>query len=82
MQCKCEKQEMLRGQEAYDYSKQEHMQESGRAPGEWRYLLRCEVCGAYWEMTWEGGGGFDDGIMTLHRLSPAEVKTRWPDIEQ
>jgi hypothetical protein len=82
MQCKCKDQEVLVGQQAYHYSKQEYIREVGRAKGGWRYLLKCEICGSYWEITWEGGGGFDDGVMTLRRLSKADMLARWPNIEK
>ncbi len=79
--CKCENKEILKGQEAYQYSKLEQIKEIARAQGGWRYLLKCKVCGSYWEMTWEGGGGFNEGVMTLRRLSEAELVARWPDVK-
>lgn len=81
MQCKCHEKEVLTGHEAQFYSDQDYIKEVARAHGGWRYLLQCEVCGTYWEMTWEGGGGFDYGVMVLRRLSPEELKERWPQVE-
>jgi len=43
----------------------------------WTQLWVCSVCDTYWEMTWEGGGGFDDGVLTLRRLSTSELSERW-----
>lgn len=68
MRCKCQEKEILTGREAQSYSEQVCITEIARARGGWRYLLQCKVCGAYWEMTWEGGGGFDYGVMTLRRF--------------
>ena len=77
-QCQCKKHRVLTGQEAEQYSKEDHIREIQRAHGGWRYLLKCQMCGSYWEMTWEGGGGFNDGVMTLRQLSPTELAARWP----
>ncbi len=81
MGCYCCEKEVLSGEEAYLYSQQDYIKEVARSSGGWRYLLRCEVCGTYWEVTWEGGGGFDYGVMTLHRLSPKELRERWPQVK-
>lgn len=81
MECKCQEKALMTGQEAYIYSRQNYIKEIARAQGGWRYLLQCEICDTYWEMTWEGGGGFDYGVITLRRLSSKELKARWPHIE-
>lgn len=81
MQCKCQDKGVLTGQEAQSYLEQDYIKEIARARGGWKYLLRCEICGTYWEMTWEGGGGFDYGMITLRRLSPEELKEHWPHVE-
>jgi len=77
--CQCEEHSILTGQEAEQYSKKEYMREVQRASGGWRYLLKCEICNSYWEMYWEGGGGFDDGVMMLRQLSPSALRDRWPE---
>ncbi len=81
IQCQCREYKVLTGIKAEQYSKKKYIKEVQRAPGGWRYLLMCEICGSYWEMTWEGGGGFDDGVMTLRRLSFPQLKERWPRFE-
>lgn len=78
-QCKCELQRVLTGREAEQQTK-ERMKYVSDKQG-WVQLWRCKLCGAYWEMTWEGGGGFDNGVMTLRRLSPEKRKERWPEIK-
>lgn len=81
-QCQCQKQDSLSGAAAEEYSRKEHIREVQWTDGGWRYLLKCQICGSYWEKTWEGGGGFDFGMTTLRRLSPAELKERWPHMEE
>ncbi len=79
-QCQCEQYEILAGQEAEHY-RTKWLKRVADVQG-WRQLWRCQDCKSYWEMTWEGGGGFDDGQMVLQRLSPSELAASWPEIEQ
>ena len=44
----------------------------------WVQLWRCPMCGSYWEMSWKGGGGFDEGELDLRRLDRTEITERWP----
>ncbi len=82
MRCKCicQEKEILAGHEAQSYLEQNRLKEVARAQGGWKYLLQCEVCGTYWEMSWEGGGGFDYGVMTLRRLSPEDLERHWSQV--
>jgi hypothetical protein len=80
-QCQCQRHDILTGPAAEEYSRKEYMKEVQWADGGWRYLFKCQICGSYWEKTWEGGGGFDFGMTTLRRLFPAELKERWPQVE-
>lgn len=79
-QCICQEKEILSGSEAQAYLEQNCLKEVARAQGGWKYLLQCKVCGTYWEMSWEGGGGFDYGVMTLRRLSPEDLERRWSQV--
>ncbi len=81
MTCECHETLLLKGEEAHSYLKRGYLKEVGRAQGGWKYLLKCEICGSYWEMTWEGGGGFDYGIMVLRRLSSEELREEWFDLD-
>jgi len=78
-QCQCGAYQITSGQAAEQYAK-ECLEYVTDQQG-WLQLWRCNTCGSYWEMTWEGGGGFDDGVMTLRRLSKAELLARWPHAE-
>jgi hypothetical protein len=78
-QCQCEKHQILTGRNAEQYAK-EWLRYVTDKQG-WLQLWQCHDCTSYWEMTWEGGKGFDDGVMTLRRLSLSEVRERWPQLE-
>lgn len=78
MECRCDLQHLLNGREAEQYAKK-FLEYVADRQG-WLQLWRCRGCGSYWEMSWEGGGGFDDGVMTLRWLSLAEVEAKWPEL--
>ncbi len=46
----------------------------------WTQLWKCVKCDTYWEKSYSGGGGFDEGTMTLRKLSPEELRERWPEV--
>ncbi len=79
MQCQCAVYNLLSGHGAEQYVMKFLDYVTDRQG--WVQLWQCHECGAYWEMNWEGGGGFDNGVMTLRRLSKAELTVRWPDVK-
>ncbi len=79
MQCQCAVYNLLSGHGAEQYV-MKFLDYVTDKQG-WVQLWQCHECGAYWEMNWEGGGGFDNGVMTLRRLSKAELTVRWPDVK-
>ena len=74
-QCICNRSKIINGRDAEEYTKKwlEYISDKQG----WIQLWRCRECSSYWEMTWEGGNGFDDGVMILRRLSPSILKERW-----
>lgn len=79
-ECECKRYRMLTGQKAEQY-RTKWLEYIAYSDHGWRQLWQCRDCKAYWEMSWEGGGGFDDGVMTLRRLSPSQLKDRWPQLK-
>jgi len=77
-QCQCKRYEVLTGPKAERY-RTKWLKRIAYAEHGWRQLWQCQDCNSYWEMSWEGGGGFDDGVMTLCRLSPSELVAYWPE---
>jgi len=80
-QCQCEQYKVLVGQEAEQYRTM-WLKQIAYAEHGWRQLWQCQDCASYWEMYWEGGGGFDDGMIMLRWLSPSELKNRWSGVER
>lgn len=75
--CKCRVSEKLEGEEANDYSRQ-HLQKI-TAHGGWVFLWKCPERNIFWEATWIGGAGFDNGKFTLRKLTFDEVQRGWPE---
>ncbi len=75
--CDCGIADSLTGKDAYKYAKQ-HLQRIADRCG-WTQLWACRTCSAYWEATWEGGGGFDSGVLMLRKLTLEQVKDKWPE---
>jgi len=64
---------VLYGDDAYQYTKSclEPLEVTNSG---WEQLWRCKVCNSYWKMSWNNSqGGFDNGIMTLRRLTLEQV---------
>lgn len=76
--CNCIVFEKLEGDEAYTYSRQ-HLQKVTNHGG-WVFLWKCTETKIYWEASWVGGDGFDNGKFTLRKLSTIEVQRDWPEI--
>ena len=77
--CSCRSRSVLLGTEAESYSDR-YLTYVTDHQG-WTQLWKCPECGTYWEMSWEGGlGSFDDGVMTLRKLSSSELRERWPEV--
>jgi hypothetical protein len=70
--------QVLTGQEAEQF-RTKWLERITHTEHGWRQLWRCRDCKSYWEMSWEGGGGFDDGVMKLRRLSLSALRDRWPE---
>ncbi len=76
--CRCNSIELLDGDEAYEYSRK-HLRRISHHGG-WIQLWKCSDEEIYWEATWVGGEGFDNGKYTLRRLSHSELKNNWSDV--
>ncbi len=76
--CQCVQYQTLTGQQAEQY-RTKWLERGSYVEHGWRQLWQCRDCKSYWEMYWEGGGGFDDGVMTLRLLSLLELEERWPE---
>ena len=76
--CKCKDIEVIDDIEAYTYSNK-HLQKIAHHRG-WIQLWKCPDKDIYWEGTWIGGGGFDNGRFTLRKLISSELQENWPEV--
>lgn len=76
-QCSCSTISILQGDSAEAYQRT-NLEFVDYAEGGWRELWFCRGCHVYWEITWEGGGGFDYGNKVLKKLNHEQLKERWP----
>lgn len=77
--CRCKTiEKVIDGVDAQTYSK-EHLLKITHHGG-WIQLWKCPDVDIYWEGTWVGGGGFDNGKFTLRKLSDTELQEQWPEV--